>query len=45
MRTSFVAAATLAATASATEIEAKAAPDFIAGFIFGLTRDNYLTEI
>lgn len=45
MRTTFVTAAAVAATASAAEIDAMAIPDFIAGFIFGLTGDNHLEEI
>ena len=44
MRTTFVTAA-VAATASAVEMDAKAVPDFLAGFIFGLTGDNHLEEI
>ena len=44
MRTAF-AAATLAAATSAYEFDAIAVPDFIAGFIYGLTGDNKLTEI
>jgi len=42
MRTSFV-TASIAATATA--MDAMAVPDFIAGFIFGLTGDNHLEEI
>ena len=45
MRTSFVTAAAVAATASAVDIDAMAVPDFIAGVIFGLTGDNHLDEI
>ena len=41
MRTAFTAAA-LAAVVSADAMEI---PDFIAGFIYGLTGDNKLTEI
>ena len=44
MRTAF-AAATLAAATSAYEFDAIAVPDFIAGFIYGLTGDNKLTKI
>ena len=44
MRTTFVAAA-IAATSSADTIDVKAIPDWIAGFVFGLTGDNHLTEI
>ena len=44
MRTAYATAA-VAATASAVEIDAMAVPDFIAGFIYGLTGDNQLTEI
>ena len=44
MRTAFAAAA-VAATSSAYELDAIAIPDFIAGFIFGLTGDNHLAEI
>ena len=42
MRT-FAAAAIMAASASALDV--MAAPDFVAGFIYGLTGDNHLTEI
>ena len=45
MRTSFVTAAAVAATASAVDVDAMAVPDFIAGVIFGLTGDNHLDEI
>ena len=41
MRT-FAAAAIAATTASA---DAMAAPEFIAGFIYGMTGDDHLTEI
>lgn len=44
MRTAFATAAVVA-TASAVELDVMAVPDFIAGFIFGLTGDNKLTEI
>lgn len=40
---SFAAAAALAASASA--FDAMSIPDFIAGFIYGMTGDNDLTEI
>ena len=39
----FAAAAALAASASA--FDAMAVPDFIAGFMYGMTGDNHLTEI
>jgi hypothetical protein len=42
MRTAF---ATAAIAASANALDAVAIPDFIAGFIFGLTGDNHLAEI
>lgn len=42
MRT-FAAAAVMAAYASAFDV--MAAPDFVAGFIYGMTGDNHLTEI
>ena len=42
MRT-FAAAAVIAAYASAFDV--MAAPDFVAGFIYGMTGDNHLTEI
>ena len=42
MRT-FAAAAIMAASASAFDV--MAAPDFVAGFIYGMTGDNHLTEI
>ena len=44
MRTAFATAA-ISITASAYNLDAMAIPDFIAGFIFGLTGDNQLTEI
>ena len=44
MRTAFAAAA-IAATTSAAQIDAKAIPDWIAGFVFGMTGDNHLDEI
>ena len=42
MRTAFAVAAV---TATASAFDAIAIPDFIAGFIFGLTGDNHLAEI
>ena len=39
----FAAAAVVAASASA--FDAMAIPDFVAGFIYGMTGDNQLTEI
>ena len=42
MRTAFAVAAI---AASANALDAMAIPDFIAGFIFGLTGDNHLAEI
>ncbi len=39
----FAAAAAVAASASA--FDAMAVPDFVAGFIYGMTGDNHLTEI
>ena len=44
MRTTFVTAA-VAASVTAVELDAMAVPDFVAGFIFGLTGDNHLAEI
>ena len=44
MRTTFATAA-VATAASAYDLDAMAIPDFVAGFIFGLTGDNQLTEI
>ena len=44
MRTTFAVSA-MAAVSSAVEIDALAVPDWIAGFVFGLTGDNHLTEI
>ena len=38
-------AAGLFAAASAVELDPLAVPDFIAGFMFGLTGDNHLAEI
>ena len=40
---SFAATAVIAACASA--FDAMAVPDFVAGFIYGMTGDNNLTEI
>ena len=40
---SFAAAAIAASTASA--FDAMAVPDFVAGFMYGMTGDNHLTEI
>lgn len=40
---SFAAAAIAASTASA--FDAMAVPDFVAGFVYGMTGDNHLTEI
>ena len=44
MRTAF-AIAGLYAAASAVELDPLSVPDFIAGFMFGLTGDNHLEEI
>ena len=44
MRTTFAVSA-MAAVSSAVELDALAVPDWIAGFVFGLTGDNHLTEI
>lgn len=44
MRTTFATAA-IVATASAVTIDVKAVPDWVAGFIYGLTGDDNLTEI
>ena len=40
---SFAVSAVVAASASA--FDAMAVPDFVAGFIYGMTGDNHLTEI
>ena len=40
---SFAASAVIAASASA--FDAMAVPDFVAGFIYGMTGDNHLSEI
>ena len=42
MRTAFATAAIVATTSA---LDVKAVPDWIAGFIFGLTGDNNMTEI
>jgi hypothetical protein len=39
---SIFATALVAATASA--LDAKAVPDYLAGFVYGFTGDNHLTE-
>ena len=44
MRTTF-AAAVIAATSSAVTLDPVAIPDWVAGFIYGLTGDNHLVEI
>lgn len=44
MRTTFTTAAIIATTSAAT-LDAMAVPDWVAGFIYGLTGDNHLTEI
>ena len=44
MRTAFAVSA-LAAISSAAKLDPLAIPDWIAGFVFGLTGDNHLTEI
>ena len=44
MRTTFAVSA-LAAVSSAAKLDPLAIPDWIAGFVFGLTGDNHLTEI
>ena len=44
MRTTFAVSA-MAAVSTAVEIDALAVPDWIAGFVFGLTGDNHLAEI
>ena len=44
MRTAFAVCA-LAGVSSAVSLDPLAIPDWIAGFIFGLTGDNHLSEI